>query len=88
VEEVAEKGDDERLEALLCGAVKALKMSRAKPDQALYISLFYLVKSHPLLFQSEVVVEVSSLYVADCLLQARNVDFLHFRKLETRISST
>lgn len=59
VEEAVGKADDERLEALLCGAVKRLKMSRAKPDLAMCFSLMYLAKTRPSLFQSEVVVEVS-----------------------------
>ena len=51
-------GDDERVEALLCGAVKHLKTNRSKPDQLMYMSLIYLAKTRPVLFQSEVVIEV------------------------------
>ena len=42
-----EQDDKEAIESYLCGAVKSLRSQRAKPDQTLYLSLLYLVKTHP-----------------------------------------
>jgi len=53
----AEDVSDERVEALLCGAVKQLRAQRAKPDSSLYLTLCYLAKTRPLLFCTEIVVE-------------------------------
>ena len=53
----AEDVSDERVEALLCGAVRQLRTQRSKPDSALYLTLCYLAKTRPLLFCTEVVVE-------------------------------
>ncbi|XP_054167329.1 integrator complex subunit 1-like [Oppia nitens] len=53
----AEDVSDERVEALLCGAVRQLRVMRLKPDSALYLTLCYLAKTRPLLFCTEVVVE-------------------------------
>jgi integrator complex subunit 1 len=53
----AEDVSDERVEALLCGAVKQLRAQRAKPDPSLYLTLCYLAKTRPLLFCTEIVVE-------------------------------
>ena len=50
--------DDDRIDGILCGALKKLKNNRAKPDQAIYFSLMYLAKVKPLLFESEDVVQV------------------------------
>jgi integrator complex subunit 1 len=55
----AEDVSDERVEALLCGAVRQLRAMRSKPvpDSALYLTLCYLAKTRPLLFCTEIVVE-------------------------------
>ncbi|BFZ03172.1 hypothetical protein BsWGS_06208 [Bradybaena similaris] len=47
--------DDERAEALLCGAVKHLRTNRSKPDQIIYLTLMHLSKSKPSLFCSDIV---------------------------------
>ena len=51
--------DDDRIDGLLCGALKTLKSTRAKPGSQLYLSLMYLAKIKPMLFESEDVVDVS-----------------------------
>lgn len=62
--ELAEsEGNDERIEGLLCGAVKQLKMNRAKPDITLYLSLMFLAKIKPNVFATEGIIEVSVLFV-------------------------
>ncbi|XP_049601742.1 integrator complex subunit 1 isoform X1 [Syngnathus scovelli] len=56
--ELAEsEGNDERIEGLLCGAVKQLKMNRAKPDITLYLSLMFLAKIKPNVFATEGIIE-------------------------------
>ncbi|XP_035215176.1 integrator complex subunit 1-like [Stegodyphus dumicola] len=55
--EAEDCSDDEKVEALLCGAVKKLKSSRSKFDAPLFLSLQYLAKTKPLLFCSELIVE-------------------------------
>lgn len=52
------EGNDDRLEGVLCGAVKQLKVTRAKPDSVLYLSLMYLAKMKPNIFATEGVIEV------------------------------
>lgn len=52
------EGNDGRIEGVLCGAVKQLKATRAKPDGALYLSLMYLAKIKPNIFATEGVIEV------------------------------
>jgi integrator complex subunit 1 len=59
IEDAFDKSDDERQEALLCGAVKHLKANRAKPDPAMCLALMVLAKTQPTLFHSDVVTEVS-----------------------------
>ncbi|CAG5115061.1 unnamed protein product, partial [Candidula unifasciata] len=49
--------NDERAEALLCGAVKHLRTNRSKPDQIVYLTLMHLSKSRPSLFYSDIVTE-------------------------------
>ena len=61
VNDAEDNNDDDKIEALLCGAVKYLKLNRAKPDPALYLALMYLARSRPSFFGSEVVIEVSLL---------------------------
>ncbi|XP_017900640.1 PREDICTED: integrator complex subunit 1 isoform X1 [Capra hircus] len=51
------EGNDDRLEGVLCGAVKQLKVTRAKPDSVLYLSLMYLAKMKPNIFATEGVIE-------------------------------
>ncbi|KAK2190119.1 hypothetical protein NP493_86g01019 [Ridgeia piscesae] len=65
--EAEDSNDDEKIEALLCGAVKYLKMNRAKPDPAIYLALMHLARSRPSFFGSEVVIE------AFCSLLKRDV---------------
>ena len=50
--------DDDRIDGILCGALRKLKNNRAKPDPAIYFSLMYLAKKKPILFESEDVVQV------------------------------
>ena len=45
-------GDTERAERVLCGAVKGLRSSRAKPDMVGWMSLVHLAKKFPDLFSS------------------------------------
>lgn len=52
------EGNDDRIEGVLCGAVKQLKVTRAKPDSTLYLSLMYLAKIKPNIFATEGVIEV------------------------------
>ncbi|XP_053468879.1 integrator complex subunit 1 isoform X2 [Ictalurus furcatus] len=57
IEAAEAEGNDERIEGLLCGAVKQLKMNRAKPDITLYLSLMFLAKIKPNVFATEGVIE-------------------------------
>ena len=57
VEEAAEAGDEDRIESALCSAARLLKSSRTKPDQLLSLSLMFLAKTRPSLFQSENTIE-------------------------------
>lgn len=52
------EGNDDRIEGVLCGAVKQLKVTRAKPDSTLYLSLMYQAKIKPNIFATEGVIEV------------------------------
>lgn len=48
----AEKeNDEERMQGLLCGAVKLLRNQKPKPDAVLYLSLMFLAKTRPGIFQ-------------------------------------
>ncbi|XP_037669963.1 integrator complex subunit 1 isoform X7 [Choloepus didactylus] len=51
------EGNDDRIEGVLCGAVRQLKITRAKPDTTLYLSLMYLAKIKPNIFATEGVIE-------------------------------
>uniref|UniRef100_A0A8C4PU53 Integrator complex subunit 1 n=1 Tax=Equus asinus asinus TaxID=83772 RepID=A0A8C4PU53_EQUAS len=51
------EGNDDRIEGVLCGAAKQLKVTRAKPDSILYLSLMYLAKIKPNIFATEGVIE-------------------------------
>ena len=66
-------GSKLRVDALLLGAIKNLKLNKAKPDAILYMNLIYLAKSKPELFLSSRIVEVS-------LLQATCKKVLKFFK--------
>ncbi|KAJ6656005.1 hypothetical protein lerEdw1_004590 [Lerista edwardsae] len=57
IEAAEAEGNDDRIEGVLCGAVKQLKMNRAKPDITLYLSLMYLAKIKPNIFATEGVIE-------------------------------
>ncbi|XP_072273856.1 integrator complex subunit 1 [Pyxicephalus adspersus] len=57
IEASEQEGNDDRIEGVLCGAVKQLKINRAKPDPTLYLSLMYLAKMKPNIFATEGVIE-------------------------------
>ena len=59
IEAAESDGNDDRIEGLLCGAVKQLKLNRAKPDITLYLSLMFLAKIKPNVFATEGIIEVS-----------------------------
>ena len=61
IEAAEAEGNDDCIEGVLCGAVKQLKMNRAKPDTTLYLSLMYLAKIKPNIFATEGVIEVRDL---------------------------
>ncbi|KAH6933153.1 hypothetical protein HPB50_012504 [Hyalomma asiaticum] len=50
-------GDDDKVESLMCGAAKTLKNTRPKPDPMLYLTLMFLAKTRPRIFDSEGSVE-------------------------------
>lgn len=60
------EGNDDRVEGVLCGAVKQLKVTRTKPDSTLYLSLMYLAKIKPNIFATEGVIEVGCPLAAPC----------------------
>lgn len=62
IEAAEAEGNDDRIEGVLCGAVKQLKMNRAKPDMTLYLSLMFLAKIKPNVFATEGVIEVYRIY--------------------------
>ncbi|XP_062303542.1 integrator complex subunit 1 isoform X1 [Osmerus eperlanus] len=57
IEAAESEGNDDRIEGVLCGAVKQLKMNRAKPDITLYLSLMFLAKIKPNVFATEGIIE-------------------------------
>ncbi|XP_051995791.1 integrator complex subunit 1 [Xyrauchen texanus] len=57
IEASESEGNDDRIEGVLCGAVKQLKLNRAKPDMTLYLSLMFLAKIKPNVFATEGVIE-------------------------------
>ena len=70
VDEIAsadQSGDDDRLEGLMCGAVKHLHGNRSKPDQIVYLSLMHLAKSRPTIFNSDIVIEVTFLLLCQTI---------------------
>lgn len=62
IEASESEGNDDRVEGLLCGAVKQLKLNRAKPDTTLYLSLMFLAKIKPNVFATEGIIEVRIFY--------------------------
>ena len=55
----AEEDDDlERVNGLLCGAVRVLRGQRAKPDQLLYLALMFLAKSKSYIFSGKKLCEI------------------------------
>nr|XP_056722177.1 integrator complex subunit 1 [Euleptes europaea] len=57
IEAAEAEGNDDRIEGVLCGTVKQLKVNRAKPDPTLYLSLMFLAKIKPNIFATEGVIE-------------------------------
>uniref|UniRef100_A0A3B3UAH8 Integrator complex subunit 1 n=1 Tax=Poecilia latipinna TaxID=48699 RepID=A0A3B3UAH8_9TELE len=57
IEAAESDGNDDRVEGLLCGAVRQLKMNRAKPDITLYLSLMFLAKIKPNVFATQGIIE-------------------------------
>lgn len=57
IEAAETEGNDDRIEGVLCGAVKQLKQNRAKPDPICYLSLMFLAKIKPNIFATEGVIE-------------------------------
>ncbi|XP_076458972.1 integrator complex subunit 1-like isoform X2 [Babylonia areolata] len=53
----SKEGDEEKVEGLICGAVKHLRNNRSKPDPIVYMSLMYLAKTQPSFFLSDIVTE-------------------------------
>lgn len=75
-----DSNDFDRLEGLLCGAVKYLHSNRSKPDQVMYLSLMHLAKSKPSIYNSELVIE------AFCTLLKRDMS-LNFKSKGNSIVS-
>ncbi|KAH3871098.1 hypothetical protein DPMN_034292, partial [Dreissena polymorpha] len=67
-----ESNEIERLEGLLCGAVKHLHQNRSKPDPIVFLTLMHLAKSKPNIFNRELVIE------AFCTLLRRDMS-LNFK---------
>lgn len=63
IEAAESEGNDDRIEGLLCGAVKQLKINRAKPDITLSLSLMFLAKIKPNVFATEGIIEVASIHM-------------------------
>uniref|UniRef100_UPI00358F4073 integrator complex subunit 1 n=1 Tax=Myxine glutinosa TaxID=7769 RepID=UPI00358F4073 len=57
VEAAEAEGNDERVEALLCGAARQLRLSRPRPDSTLCLALMYLAKVKPNIFATEGIIE-------------------------------
>ncbi|CAH1273045.1 INTS1 [Branchiostoma lanceolatum] len=63
------ENNDDRVDSLIVGAINTLKSNKAKPDQAVFLSLMFLAKTKPLIFLSEGVTE------SFCSLLKRDVSF-------------
>uniref|UniRef100_T1J830 Uncharacterized protein n=1 Tax=Strigamia maritima TaxID=126957 RepID=T1J830_STRMM len=59
VHDAEENGNEERMVALVCGAIKNLRSNRAKPEAAMYLSLMFLAKTRPALFCHDYCVEAA-----------------------------
>ena len=71
--------NEERAEALLCGAAKTLRGTRAKPDSVLYLSLMHLSKAKPNLFSSDIVIEVCIIILfSTCRFSLYDLCFLFY----------
>lgn len=79
IEAAESEGNDDRIEGLLCGAVKQLKMNRAKPDITLSLSLMFLAKIKPNVFATEGIIEVPFIEKLFCA----NFKLLHSDVLPT-----
>ena len=66
--EAAASGQTDQVEGYICGALKALKINRLKPDPMLYLSMIGLAKAKPELFILRAVTEVSSVSLVLSLL--------------------
>ncbi|KAK3607441.1 hypothetical protein CHS0354_035142 [Potamilus streckersoni] len=83
LEELAAAEDDEndeRVEGLICGTVKLLRSSRSKPDQVVFLTLMYLAKAKPAVFNTELVIE------AMCSLLKRDLS-LNFKAKGNALTS-
>ena len=56
------EGDKEKIEGLICGAIKHVRNNRFKPDQTVVLTLFYLTKTQPTFFVSDLISEVLHLF--------------------------
>jgi len=66
-----DNNDFERIEGLLCGAVKQLHQNRSKPDQLLYLTLMHLAKTKPNIFNSETTIEVKVAFTKPHILNKK-----------------
>ncbi|XP_061404832.1 integrator complex subunit 1 [Lethenteron reissneri] len=57
IEAAENEGNDDRVDGLLCGAVKQLKANRARPDPTLFLTLMHLAKVKPNVFATQGVIE-------------------------------
>jgi hypothetical protein len=53
-----QKEEQDKIDGLICGAIKTLKINRLKPDPMLYLTLMNLAKSNPVLFSCKKITEV------------------------------
>ncbi|KAL3877747.1 hypothetical protein ACJMK2_035409 [Sinanodonta woodiana] len=72
--------NDERVEGIICGTVKLLRNSRCKPDHVVFLSLMYLAKAKPAVFNTELVIE------AMCSLLKRDLS-LNFKAKGNALTS-
>ncbi|MEQ2170499.1 hypothetical protein GOODEAATRI_000819 [Goodea atripinnis] len=84
IEAAESEGNDDRVEGLLCGAVRQLKMNRAKPDITLYLSLMFLAKIKPNVFATQGIIEV---YIEDSLGERIWVDSSHCKTFVDNIQT-
>ncbi|XP_014664125.1 PREDICTED: integrator complex subunit 1-like [Priapulus caudatus] len=72
--EAHDAGEEEKVEGLLCGAVKHLRANRTRPDSAIFLGLMLLVKERPSIFNADIVLE------AFCSLLRRDVSYSYKSK--------